>query len=191
MNIVYQIRNKLTNQFLIGSTSQIHIRKNNHLSSLRYNRHDNKYLQRAYNKYGSDVFIFEILFEYHTIKEAINKEQEILDLYCGNPKYCYNINPRADKGGSFIGYKHSTYTKNKISQSLINRGCKKGKNNPCYGRIGSKNPRSILTEWQVRIIRRCFTLDISNTFIANIFNVKQPAISKIKNGHRWPKRGTL
>jgi len=188
-SIVYQIVNIQTGKFLVGSTSNEIIRMNNHFSSLRRKKHDNKYLQRAYDKYGRNAFDFQVIKRYNTAEEAIEEEQVWLDRFCGNRAVCYNINPNADEGGSFLGYKHTSESKNKISQSLKDSGCKKGVNNPCYGRVGTKNPKAKLNEFQVRIIRRCFKLGISNTFIASIFGVKQPAISKIKTGHRWPQRG--
>ena len=189
-SIVYQIVNIQTGKFLVGSTSNEIIRMNNHFSSLRRKQHDNKYLQHAYNKYGRNTFDFQVIKRYDTAEEAIGEEQIWLDRFCGNRIVCYNINPNADKGGSFLGYKHTPESKQKISKSLKDNGCNKGINNPCYGRTGTKNPRAKLNEFQVRIIRWCFKFGISNTFIASIFKVKQSAISKIKTGQRWPQRGT-
>jgi len=188
-NIVYKIINIQTGKFLVGSTSNEVTRKNNHFSALRRHKHENKYLQRSYDKYGRNAFDFIIIKRFDIQQEMINCEQLWLDKFCGQYHLCYNINPYADKGGSFAGYIHTEESKKKISQSLKNSGSKKGKNNPCYGRIGSKNPRAKLNEIQVRIIRKCIDLNLSNTFIASLFDVKQPAISKIK----WPtlahKRG--
>ena len=46
-------------------------------------KHDNEYLQKSYNKYGKDSFIFEIV-EYCEVNELINKENEFILKYESN-----------------------------------------------------------------------------------------------------------
>lgn len=76
---VYTIRNKKNSQCYIGSSSD-HIPKRwkLHELMLRENRHHSIVLQRAWNKYGKDNFIFEIL-EHCSPDECIKKEQYYLD----------------------------------------------------------------------------------------------------------------
>jgi len=50
-------------------------------------------------------------------------------------------------------------------------------------KLGLKKKVAKLNEFQVRVIRKI--KDMTNTEIAKIFNVKQPAISQIKNHKRW------
>jgi group I intron endonuclease len=70
-------------------------------------------LQRAYNKYGADLFSFVVL-EKCAPCDLINLEQSYLDL----SPHEYNINPTAR---SMFGYRHSDETKRKIGASSIGR----------------------------------------------------------------------
>lgn len=65
MNIcgIYIIKNIITNTVYIGKSININNRLRDHKSSLISNKHKNKYLQRAFNKYGLENFLFEILEE--------------------------------------------------------------------------------------------------------------------------------
>ena len=58
---VYKITNIINNKFYIGSSKNIEKRLKNHFNNLKNNTHCNKHLQNAYNKYGKDAFISEIL----------------------------------------------------------------------------------------------------------------------------------
>ena len=56
--VIYKILNKANGKFYIGSTNKVSRRWTHHKSNLKYNRHCNQKLQRAYNKYGKDNFEF-------------------------------------------------------------------------------------------------------------------------------------
>lgn len=58
---IYKIQNKVNNKCYIGSSIDITNRFYVHLSSLRHNKHQNIYLQNAWNKYGEDNFDVEII----------------------------------------------------------------------------------------------------------------------------------
>lgn len=58
---IYQIKNIINNKSYIGQSTDINKRIAKHKTSLRQNKHDNLYLQNAYNKYGEDNFVFNIL----------------------------------------------------------------------------------------------------------------------------------
>lgn len=58
---IYTITCTETGKVYVGSSINIIKRKNRHFSDLKHNRHYNRYLQNAWNKYGEDNFIFEIL----------------------------------------------------------------------------------------------------------------------------------
>jgi len=60
---IYTITNTITNHMYIGSTSNFIKRWNYHKLDLRKNKHENSYLQRAWNKYGEENFIFDKLIE--------------------------------------------------------------------------------------------------------------------------------
>ncbi len=108
---IYKITNNVTGKIYIGSAVNFRKRKNAHLSALQNNRHENRYLQRAYNS-SKESFVFEIIEELHTtIKEdIIKKEQYYLDRF----KPDYNIKKLAD---SSLGVKRSLNTRLKMSQA--------------------------------------------------------------------------
>ncbi len=55
---VYEIRNIANEHRYIGSSINISKRLSAHIRALKKNRHQNRYLQFAFNKYGKENFIF-------------------------------------------------------------------------------------------------------------------------------------
>jgi len=88
---VYQIRNILDNKIYIGSTINLRKRKNRHFSMLKLNNHYNIHLQRAYNKYGKENFVFETLITCHKAV-LVWYEQQFVDKW----KPDYNIREKVD-----------------------------------------------------------------------------------------------
>ena len=60
---IYKITCKINNRIYIGSSKNIMQRWKEHKQKLNKNIHDNMFLQRDWNRYGEDNFIFEILEE--------------------------------------------------------------------------------------------------------------------------------
>ena len=88
---VYQIRNTINGKVYIGSTTMTFQKRFwHHYHCLKTNKHKNLYLQRAWNKYGEENFIFEILSVCKK-SDCFIKEQEYLDKI----SFKYNINPLA------------------------------------------------------------------------------------------------
>lgn len=75
---IYQIRNILNNKIYIGSTKNLRKRKIRHLRDLNKSCHHCIYLQRAYNKYGVENFVFEVLEECDN-NDLFTKEKEWID----------------------------------------------------------------------------------------------------------------
>lgn len=50
---------------------------------------------------------------------------------------------------------------------------------------GEHNPRCVLNEMQVRVIRRCIDLGLPGPYIANAFGVSNFAVYAIKHGRTW------
>lgn len=109
ISAIYIIRNKTNNNIYVGSATDFNHRKAQHLSDLKLNKHSNIILTRAYNKYGEQNFVFEILEVVNDKNELINKEQWWIDLL--NPQY--NI---LQKAGSSFGYRHTQECKIKMSE---------------------------------------------------------------------------
>ena len=130
---VYLISNNVNGKCYVGSIIHLDQRRKQHFSRLEHNKHVNKHLQNAYNKYGREAFEFEVL-EIIDIDDSIKdnllmREQFWID----NLKPAYNILPVA---GSNLGYQHTEETKQKISNST--KGVKKSESHAKHIREGQK-----------------------------------------------------
>ena len=97
----------------IGSASDLYKRFHRHLSQLVKDKHENKYLQNIFNKYGWFNFKFEVL-EFCDNKELERKEQFYID----------TLNPNVNilrVARSSLGFKHSDESRLKMSNSQKNR----------------------------------------------------------------------
>ena len=111
---IYRILNIVNQKIYVGSAICFITRRYKHLHELRHNKHSNSKLQRAYNKYGEENFIFEILEKVENKNDLINIEQKFI--YLLNP--FYNICRIAS---SRLGVKASQITKNKQRISKLNQ----------------------------------------------------------------------
>lgn len=151
---VYKITNLINGKFYIGSTTgSIKKRKREHLSLLRRNKHHSRYLQFAYNKYGEQVFDFQML-EVCPKEDCLEKEQYYLDLL--KPKY--NMNPKAI---NCEGRKVSKITKEKISKKL--KGIKVGE------RLSKEKRRELITNNMKPVLQ----YSLEGTFIKEWPSIKE------------------
>lgn len=97
-NGIYCIINMINQNMYIGSSKRLKIRKSEHFSDLRYNKHSNQYLQNSYNKYTKNNFKFFIL-EY--VKDNLNLST-IKQYYIYLLKPDYNIQKIAYSNLGFI-----------------------------------------------------------------------------------------
>ena len=91
---VYKIWNTITGQSYIGQTKILWIRWASHRHHLRRNKHDNPKLQKDYNKYGLDAFVFKIIKEFpsDTTSDVLLKEEEkMITEYNQRGESLYNI----------------------------------------------------------------------------------------------------
>jgi group I intron endonuclease len=111
--IIYKIENIRTSDCYIGSTVNYSRRSKRHFEDLKRKIHHSLILQRAWDKYGEQLFrIFKLeTFDYSTKEEILNKEQEYLDLV--KPKY--NVCRIA---GSQLGTKRSKEFREKCSERM-------------------------------------------------------------------------
>lgn len=86
--VIYRILNTQTKDCYIGSTRSFSRRKTEHLYRLRRNKSTSIVLQKAWNKYGEQSFVFEVLEEFD-LGNLIEREQFYIDSL--NPKYNVRI----------------------------------------------------------------------------------------------------
>ena len=96
---IYFITNTINGKTYVGSSNHISRRWNMHKHDLRKNKHDNTHLQRAWNKYGENVFKFEIA-ELVNTDELLSVEQNYLNLAKLMKNLYYNGNYDAIKAGT-------------------------------------------------------------------------------------------
>lgn len=107
---IYRIRHLESDKYYIGSTSRsLMKRRNEHFYHLNKNSHSNRHLQNAWNKYGAESFVFEVLL-YCDPENCLIYEQLALDHL--QPEY--NICLIA---GNSLGRKLSQETKRKLSEA--------------------------------------------------------------------------
>lgn len=102
---IYAIRRD--QRLYVGSAVNIRSRWSDHFSKLQSGKHENSYLQRAWDKYGEEAFEF-IIIEECPVEQLLVREQHYIDLH----PVRYNLCPAA---GSPLGYKHTPEAKAKIS----------------------------------------------------------------------------
>ena len=130
---IYRIINSSNGKCYVGSSIDINRRRLEHFSALSHNRHVNNHLQNAYNKYGKDSFIFEVI---ENLEITDNIKEDLLEreqFWIDNLRPEYNILLVA---GSNLGYHHTEETKQKISNST--KGVKKSESHAKHIREGQK-----------------------------------------------------
>lgn len=116
-SVIYQIRNLITNKLYVGSALNRSKRWAWHKYKLNLNDHSNRYLQRAWNKYGEAAFEFRVIEFVDDKSKLLEREQFWIDwMQCCNPAIGYNIRKQA---ASNIGVVFSKETRAKMSMSKI------------------------------------------------------------------------
>lgn len=113
--LIYQIRNIINNKVYIGSTRCLWVRICAHFGKLKSGKHHSIHLQRAWNLYGEENFVVELL-EVVLPNNITEREQYYLD----NNSPEYNICRVAN---SCTGRTMSEEAKIKIGLASIGRVC--------------------------------------------------------------------
>ncbi len=131
---IYKIQNKVDNKTYIGKSSDIYTRWYNHKNKLKSGSHENSYLQNAWNKYGAENFLFEVLeISERSDHLPILESYWISYLDCLNRQFGYNIESvspntfqktiseetRSKLSLAGKGRTHSDITKRKMSNALM------------------------------------------------------------------------
>lgn len=157
---IYQILNINTGKIYIGSAVNISKRQSEHYNLLNRDKHPNRYLQNAWNKYGADSFVFELLETTEFDKDSIvEREQHYLDTLQPFGNHGYNI---CTVAYSCLGIKRSVETKRKMSEVKL------GEKNPMYGKTHSKETRQKLSNAQSGDKHWSYGLSPSNETVEKI-----------------------
>jgi group I intron endonuclease len=115
---IYKITSKTDGKIYVGCASNIRTRINGHLYDLRKDKHNNSYLQRAWNKYSEENFVFEIIEKCDISDLHFKEHYWVNELNCLDRSIGYNLKPTDPNGKSV----HSEETKEKLR--IINKGKK-------------------------------------------------------------------
>ena len=170
MTGIYTITCLKTNKVYVGQSINIKRRFFVHRSQLKNNHHRNSYLQKAWNKYGEENFVFEV-------KETCSKEELdereifwIKVLESDKRDKRYNL---TNGGDGVRGYKHTKETKEYLSEYWTGR------------QQGENNTRAILTEQEVKEIISLLLSHVSFVKIAKQYGVSKATIQMIKEKKMW------
>ncbi len=124
---VYCIRNKVNAKRYVGSGSHVggtpacsgcRKRLTEHRKALEIGKHHNKFLQRAWDKYGADAFEFRVV-ETCPPDRCLEREQFWMDHWqSANPEFGYNI---CSVAGSTLGVTPSDETRAKMRVKKLGR----------------------------------------------------------------------
>jgi group I intron endonuclease len=106
---IYEIINLINSKRYVGSAINFETRFKGHMNDLRKNKHFNRHLQFAWNKYGEEAFQFKVIL-YCDKWNLLFYEQKALDVY----NALYNLAPTA---GSQLGFHFSDEGKRNISKA--------------------------------------------------------------------------
>jgi len=117
---IYQITNMVNNKFYIGSSIDIPKRWKQHTSDLKKNKHTNKHLQFAWNKYTEKNFNFQIL-ELVLDEDSLKliEQKWINKTKCFDGNIGYNISVEANRPN--IGYVESHMNCNLVFRDKIEK----------------------------------------------------------------------
>lgn len=114
---IYVIRNTVNGKVYVGSAVSLGERRKTHFGKLRRQQHPSRHLQSAYNRYGPDAFVFEVVESVEDKTDLIAREQHWIDT-CQSylPRKGYNTRRKAE---SNLGVSQSEETRRKRSVSLM------------------------------------------------------------------------
>lgn len=112
---VYAIINTINGHIYIGGTTQVFSRRwYDHKVKLNKGQHGNKYLQRAWKRYGEESFDFCVLERLEEVDDIFYTEQAYLDTHYGEG--CYNI--AKDVFNPMTNRTHDEATRKLISEKV-------------------------------------------------------------------------
>lgn len=143
MAVIYRITNMANNKFYIGSAESFARREWQHKYDLKRGTHKNPRLQAAWNKYGADMFVFEILETVPEGEDQLVWEDKWLR-GCVGKADCYNVNILAT--APRLGLKLSEESKTQLSTNR--KGKHAGEDHYRYGQTVSDEVRQKIGDTQ-------------------------------------------
>lgn len=120
MSGLYYIENKVNGKRYVGQSVNTRRRLMRHKYDLRADKHINRYLQNAWNKYGEDNFEFKVI-EKCEPEVLVEKEVEYIKKYEAFG-VGYNLTPGGESGSvSFLGKRHTLETREKMHIAKIGK----------------------------------------------------------------------
>lgn len=116
ISVIYQILNLANGDSYVGQAVNKNKRLKDHKCALASNTHKNQHLQNAWNKFGKECFVFNILEVVLNVEDLTEREQHWMDVL--KPRY-----NKAPAAGSALGFKHTEETKLKLS--IMRKGKKR------------------------------------------------------------------
>lgn len=141
---IYQIQNRTNGHRYVGSTVNLRKRWLGHLGGLRRQRHRNRHLQGAFNRYGEDAFVFSVLEYVQESDNLIGREQHYLDTV----KPEYNMEPVA---GSPLGVRRSLETRRKMGEAQRGRPCSAETRSKISESLKGRNREPLSEEWRRKL----------------------------------------
>jgi len=143
MAVIYRITNMANGKYYIGSAESFARREWQHKYDLRRGAHKNPRLQNAWNKYGEEMFVFEVLEEIPPGGSQLQIEDMWLVQHVGRPE-CYNINSTAELPR--LGLPLSAESRAKLSRNR--KGKSAGSKHYRYGKTLSAEVRKKIGDAQ-------------------------------------------
>lgn len=143
MAVIYRITNMANGKYYIGSAESFARRVWQHRYDLKRGVHKNPKLQAAWDKYGEDMFVFEVIEEIPADRNTFDIENTYLMKCVGNPD-CYNIN--VDAYVPRLGIPHTEETKAKLSRNR--KGKHAGEEHYRHGKVLSEEVRKKIGDTQ-------------------------------------------
>jgi group I intron endonuclease len=137
MAVIYRITNMANDKFYIGSADSFARREWQHKYALKRGVHKNPHLQAAWNKYGEEMFVFEVVEELPAGDDQLQWEDKWLKDCVGKPN-CYNVNTLAT--APRLGLTLSEKTKQQLSESR--KGKHAGEEHYRYGKTVSEETKA-------------------------------------------------
>lgn len=178
---IYAIYNSQSGKIYVGQSKDLARREKDHFRELRKGTHHNKYLQRAYQKYGEVAFHF-ITLERCPVEKLDEKEKNwIAQMGTMDSRIGYNL-----EGGGNAG--------KEVSEAV--REAKRGEKNPMYGkplsighiealRIKNRCHNSALTEKSVAMIKQKLLEGASADQIIQEFGISKDILYSIRAGKNF------